>query len=190
MPEMQAILLRHLRSSREALLVKTDGLDERELRMPRTGTGTNLLGLVKHCAQIEHGYFVECFNQPSPIVLPELDYDADPNADLYATAEESAAELIELYRRVGEVVDEVIERLPLETPGRVDWWGERADTTLGEVLVHVLGDVTRHAGQADILREGIDGAVGMRPDNSNVWEPEEGWAAHVAKLTALADGAR
>ncbi len=187
MADLKDTLLRHLRAAREGLLWKCEGLSERDLRLPRTPTGTNLLGLVKHCAYIEHGYFVTCFSQPSPIVIPDLDYEADPIADLYATEDESAAEILALYPRVASVVDGVIEALPLEAPGHVEWWGERGDTTLGEVLVHVLGDVTRHAGQADILREGIDGQVGLRPSTSNVWEPREGWTEAVARLTRIAE---
>ena len=33
-------------------------------------------GLVKHCAFVEHGYFIDCFARTSPIVIPALDYGA------------------------------------------------------------------------------------------------------------------
>ncbi|MBB1516427.1 DinB family protein [Tessaracoccus sp. MC1679] len=187
--DIKEILLNHLRSSREALLWKTEGLSERELRLPRTVTGTNLLGLVKHCAFVEHGYFIDCFARTSPIVIPALDYGADPNADFYATRDERAVDLVRQYREVGQVVDSAIEEMPLETPGRVAWWGERGETTLARILVHVLNDITRHAGQADIIREGIDGAAGLLSGNTNLWVPAEGWAAHRTMLTRLADEA-
>ncbi|CAL9513147.1 hypothetical protein SUDANB43_03663 [Streptomyces sp. enrichment culture] len=46
------------------------------------------------------------------------------------------------------------------------WWPEpHADTNLFAVLVHVLGGTNRHAGHADILREGVDGRTGMRPEH-------------------------
>ena len=185
--DIKEILLTHLRASREALLWKTEGLSERELRLPRTVTGTNLLGLIKHCAFVEHGYFIDCFARTSTIVIAALDYDADPNADFYATRDERAVDLVRLYREVGQVVDRAIEEMPLETPGHVAWWGKKGETTLARVLVHVLNDVTRHAGQADIIREGIDGAAGLLSGNTNLWEPTEGWAAHHAMLTRLAD---
>ena len=48
--------LRHyLQSSRDVLLWKLDGLSERDLRMPRTPTGTNMIGIVKHMANVEIG---------------------------------------------------------------------------------------------------------------------------------------
>lgn len=185
--DLKPLLLRSLRASREGLIWKTEGLGERDLRLPRTSTGTNLAGLLKHCAFVEHGYFVDCFGQSSPLTLPDLDFDADPQIDFYLTADESAAETIELYRQVGSVVDEIIERLPLETTGVVPWWGARANTTLGTVLIHMLSELARHAGQADILREDIDGSAGLRPDALNLQALPEGWTAYVAKLHALAD---
>jgi hypothetical protein len=39
------------------LLQKVDGASERDVRLPRTPTGTNLIGIVKHCANVEYGYF-------------------------------------------------------------------------------------------------------------------------------------
>ena len=66
-------LKQHLRTyldeQRDALLHKVDGLPERELRLPRTPTGTNLLGIVKHCLNVEHAYFGPTFGrrlEPAP----------------------------------------------------------------------------------------------------------------------------
>jgi len=50
----------------------------------------------------------------------------------------------------------------------------------------VIVDLARHVGQADIIREGIDGAVGLQADVSNLPD-EQDWPAYVAKLTALAE---
>src|SRR5918998_2369138 len=49
----RAVLRRYLQAEREALLWKLDGLGERAVRMPRTPTGTSLVGIVKHCANVE-----------------------------------------------------------------------------------------------------------------------------------------
>ena len=53
-----------LRSIREAMLWKLDGLSEYDVRRPLTPTGTNLLGLIKHVASIELGYFGDTFGRP------------------------------------------------------------------------------------------------------------------------------
>ena len=49
------------------------------------------------------------------------------------------------------------------------------------------GDIARHDGHADIVREGIDGTAGLRNDNTDLGEPDGGWSAHVGRLTAIAE---
>jgi uncharacterized damage-inducible protein DinB len=182
-------LLDYLRYAREALLWKAEGLSERELRLPRTPTGTNLLGIVKHCLNVEAVYFGQTFGRTPPMIaelIPFEVYDEDPQADWFATESETAAGLIDLYRRVGDFADATITELPLDTVGRVPWWpAERAETTLHRILVHVTEEVSRHAGHADILGEQIDGVAGLSSRLSNI--PEIDWAAYRARLTAIAD---
>jgi Protein of unknown function (DUF664). len=64
--EPKATLSQYLQRSRDALLWKLDGLSVRDLRMPRTPTGANLAGLVKHCANVEVGYFGSTFGRAWP----------------------------------------------------------------------------------------------------------------------------
>ena len=191
LPDDKTMLRRYLQDAREALVWKLDGLSERQVRMPRTPTGTNLLGLVKHCLNVEVGYFGATFGRvwPTPEELVPFEvYDVDPQADWYATADETAGGLVDLYRRVWVFADATIDQLPLDAPGRVPWWpDERADVTLHRVITHVTGDVTRHAGHADILREQIDGSSGLRPDSSSL--PDIDWPAYLTKLQRLADSA-
>ena len=78
------------------------------------------------------------------------------------------------YRRVWLHTDATINDLPADAPGHVRWW-PRPDVTLHTMLVHVLAETNRHAGHADILREKLDGAAGMRADNSNVAEHDPNW---------------
>jgi hypothetical protein len=182
-------LLHTLQAGRDALLWKLDGLSERELRLPRTPTGTNLLGIVKHCLNVEVGYFGPTFGREWPTpdeLVPMSAYDSDPQADWYATAGETAAGLVDLYRRVWAFADETVRTLPLDTVGRVPWWREGAqEATLLYITVHVIEDIARHAGHADILREQVDGDVGMDVVHTNI--PDLDWPAYVARLQALAD---
>jgi hypothetical protein len=59
-------LQRYLQDAREALLWKLDGLSEYDIRRPLVPTGTNLLGLIKHQAGVELGYFGDTFGGPGP----------------------------------------------------------------------------------------------------------------------------
>ncbi|MFJ4963296.1 DinB family protein [Streptomyces sp. NPDC088729] len=172
----KADLQRYLRSAREALLWKLDGVAEYDARRPMTPTGTNLLGLVKHAAGVELGYFGETFGRPFGEAAPAFADDAEPNQDMWATADESREDIIGLYRRVAEHADRTVEELPLDAAGRVRWWPEeRRAVTLHQILVHVISDLQRHAGHADILRELVDGTVGLRAGLDNMAPGDAAW---------------
>jgi uncharacterized damage-inducible protein DinB len=142
----KADLHRYLQSAREAVLWKLDGLSEYDVRRPMTPTGTNLLGLVKHLAGVELGYFGDTFGRPPGERLPSLEEGAEPNADLWATAEESREDIVGLYHRAWAHSDATIAELPLDTLGRVPWWPpERREATLHRILVHVISETNRHA---------------------------------------------
>ncbi|MFJ6539256.1 DinB family protein [Streptomyces sp. NPDC091385] len=166
----------YLQAARDALLWKLDGLPEYDIRRPLTPTGTNLLGLVKHAAGVELGYLGDTFGRPSGDPLPWLDEDAEPNGDMWATVEESRADIVDLYRRAWTHADATIDALPLDTVGRVPWWPEGKDeVTLHHAVLRVTADTHRHAGHADILRELMDGAVGMSRGNTSVPPGDAEW---------------
>ena len=184
--------LRHyLQIARDALLWKLDGLSEYDVRRPLTPTGTNLLGLVKHVASVEFGYFGDIFGRPSDEPLPWYAEDAEPNADMWATADETREQIIGLYHRAWAHADATIDALPLDAPGRVPHWpDERARVTLHQILVHVIAETHRHAGHADVVRELIDGTVGLRADNDNMAEGDVAWwADYQARLESAARAA-
>ncbi|BCJ38856.1 hypothetical protein Athai_63590 [Actinocatenispora thailandica] len=180
------VLKSYLQGARDALLWKLEGVSERDLRLPRTPTGTNLLGLVKHALNTEVIYFGPTFGRewrtPDELVSPD---DADPLAGWYATEDETSAGVVDLYRRVQAFADETIDTLPLDAIGRVAHWGGE-EVTLHETMVHKTADLQRHAGHADILREQLDGAVGLLPRSSNIPDTTD-WPAHTQRLRAIAD---
>ena len=183
-------LHRYLRTVRGALLWKLDGLSEYDARRPLTPTGTNLLGLVKHLTIVEAWYLGETFGRPFPERLSWWDDDAEQNIDLWATEDETRAEIVERYRRVWEHADATIDALDLDATGQVPWWPHGTEVTLHQMLVHVLVEANRHAGHADILREQLDGAAGLRADESNVPERDAaGWVAYRARIERAAKAA-
>lgn len=184
--EMKATLHRYLRAQRDAVRWKVAGLAERDLRMPMTPTGTNLLGLVKHLTMLEAGYFGESLARPHPEPLP-LEDDGTPNADMHATADESADGILALYDRAIAHADANIEALQIDAPAHVPWW-DPGETTLGRLMVHMTAETARHAGHIDILRERIDGTVGLRDGVSNLPEEDAAWwADYVERLRAIAE---
>jgi hypothetical protein len=174
----KADLHRYLQVAREVLVWKLDGLSEYDVRRPLTPTGTNLLGLVKHAASVELDYFGDTFGRPSGEPLPWFEEGAEPNADMWATADEPRGQIVGLYHRAWAHSDATIGALALDAAGRVPWWPEeRREVTLHQILVHMLAETHRHAGHADVVRELIDGAAGLRDGNDNMAPGDQAWWA-------------
>lgn len=189
--DLKAWLAHYLQTAREAMLWKLEGLPELDVRRPLTPTGTNLLGLVKHLAGVELGYLGDTFGRPSGIPLPWYEDGAEEDADMWATPDESRDDIVVLYRRAWAHGDATIAALDLDSPGRVPHWrADRADVTLGGILAHLIAETHRHAGHADILRELVDGHVGLRPDNDTMADrAPEGWTEHRKRVAAAAEAA-
>jgi len=154
---LQASLDRH----RDVVLWKVDGLDDASLRRPMTPSGTNLLGLVKHLAAVELGWFCETFGRETE-PLP-FDQD-DEDADLRVRPDESAADVLAFYARARTAADRVIEEVGLDETG-TSWAGETV--SMRWVLIHMVEETARHAGHMDLVRELIDGETGdHRPDET------------------------
>ncbi|KES07609.1 hypothetical protein BU52_09085 [Streptomyces toyocaensis] len=190
-------LHRYLQQARDALLWKLEGLSEYDARRPMTPTGTNLLGLVKHAAGVELGYLGDTFGRPSGEPLPWLADAAESNADMWATADESRALVVDLYRRAWAHADATLDALPLDTVGRVPWWpDDRAEVTLHHAVVRVIADTQRHAGHADILRELVDGSAGLSGTGAGLpsadpawWEAHRDRLEHAAREAGRRSGA-
>ena len=185
----KADLQRYLQAARDTMLWKLDGLSDRDIRRPMTPTGTNLLGMVKHLAGVELGYFGFTFDRPVEPPGAWFGMDAEPNADMFATADESRDDIVGLYRWAWAHSDVTIDTLALDAPGHVPWWPQ-GPITLHRILVHVIAETNRHAGHADIVRELIDGGVGLRKDNDNMAPgDQEWWAAYRNRLERVAQEA-
>ncbi len=170
------MLHHYLQSARDALVWKLAGLSEYDVRRPLTATGTNLLGLVKHLAVVELGYFGEAFDRPHGERFAWDGRDEEPNEDMYARADETREDILALYRRATAHADATIAELALDATGTVPWWPADVNpVTLHWIIVHMIAETNRHAGHADILRERIDGSTGHREGVGNLPDVDDGW---------------
>jgi uncharacterized damage-inducible protein DinB len=170
----KAALHFYLQDARDALLWKLQGLSEYDVRRPMTPTGTNLLGLVKHMTSAEAAYFGETFGMPFDAPALWIAGDAEPNSDMWATADETREEITGRYRQVWAHSDGTIESVSLDAVGQVPW-GARLELPLHRILVHVIAETDRHAGHADIVRELIDGSAGQRSRHANTAPGDAAW---------------
>jgi len=67
---------------REVMLWKLDGLDDEAIRRPMTPSGTSLLGLVKHLAAVEYGWFCDTFGRPHESMPFDTNNDDDDGAEV------------------------------------------------------------------------------------------------------------
>lgn len=139
---------------RDVVLWKLEGLDDEQLRRAMTPSGTSLLGLVKHLAAVEYGWFCETFGREiEPLPFEENDV----NADLRVEPHETTADVVAFYGRARAAADAVIDELEVEDVGTA-WFGDTV--SMRWVLIHMIEETARHAGHMDIVRELIDGATG------------------------------
>ena len=187
------ILRQYVSAGYEALRWKLDGLSEYDLRRPLTPSGTNLLGVAKHVAIVTAEYFAVVFGRPSKV--PAF-VEGHPNADMWATADESAATVLAWLDTAAAEADATLAQLPLNAPGHVPWWGgDSPNTTLRFVAVHTLAELHRHTGHVDIVRELVDGALGWNVGRENLPGQAEGvdaqwWVTYRERLQALAESFR
>ena len=143
---------------RATLALKCDGLSDADLRrrsMPPSGL--SLLGLVRHMAEVERTWFRRVIDgEDIPLVWSdEGDFQVAYDATEATRAEAFAAWEIEVAhsRRIEAAAES------LDVTGYQARWGE--DVSLRLVMLHMIHEYARHNGHADLLREGIDGTVGV-----------------------------
>lgn len=147
---LQASLDRH----RDVVMWKIDGLDDADLRRSVTPSGNTLLGLVKHLAANEYGWFCLTFGRPTE----DLPFDdEDDEADLRIEPHETTADVVAFYERARAAADQAITEVGLDGTGTA-WFGETV--SMRWVLIHMIEETARHAGHLDVIRELIDGSTG------------------------------
>jgi len=146
-PDEKSTLVGVLDQVRGAIVARTEGVPEPQVRTPGVPSGTSLLGLVKHLASVERFYF--------------LGEDAGNwAATMRPAPEETTDGLVADYREAVGRANQVIEAwtdlaLPGPRPAR-----RGAAPSMRWTLAHMIEETGRHAGHADILRELIDGTTG------------------------------
>jgi uncharacterized damage-inducible protein DinB len=141
---------------RATLLRKCAGLDAMQLAarcIPPSNL--SLLGLVRHLSDAERGWVRQTFRGES---IPDLYYRSDaPSADFNEADAARAEEDYEIYAAECQAVDAALEGTALD-----DTFTFRDQTiSVRWMWQHLVEEYARHNGHADLLREAIDGSVGL-----------------------------
>jgi uncharacterized damage-inducible protein DinB len=148
------LLCAQLDHQRAVLFRKVAGLTEEQLRSTPTVSSLSLLGLLKHAAYVERWWFRRIF-AGEEVAFPWT--DDDPDADLHPEPEETTERIAALYADEIERSRAIVAASDLDDPASAPV-GE--DTTLRGVMIHMIQELARHLGHADVIREAIDGATG------------------------------
>jgi uncharacterized damage-inducible protein DinB len=155
----RATLVEFLRCQRLTLLLKCEGLEVEQLARHAVEPSTmSLLGLVRHMAEVERGWFRRRFaGQDAP---ERYQSEADPDGDFDGAVADPAV-VDEAWAAWREGIA-FAEQFVCDTDlGFVGHDGVGAAISLRELLVHMIEEYARHNGHADLLRERIDGRIGQ-----------------------------
>jgi uncharacterized damage-inducible protein DinB len=157
----RATLTEYLAHYRLTLEVKCRGLDaEGMARRSCPPSNLSLLGLVRHLADAELGWFRRVLaGQDAPHHYRTAD-DTDRAFNGALPDPAMVAQAWETWRAEVAFAREFADAAPdLDVSGSIP--GSDQEISLREVLVHMIEEYARHCGHADLLRERIDGRVGQ-----------------------------
>jgi uncharacterized damage-inducible protein DinB len=164
-------LLSYLAQQRLALRATVHGLTDEQARAKPSASGLGLGGLIKHAALCERGWVAGTIANR----LPE-DAARDWETEFQLREGETLAWALELYDEVAKETEAIIAEIadlgqPVAVPAapwyprNVRFWSVRW------VLLHLIEEVARHGGHADIIRESLDGKTWYE-----LMAASEGWS--------------
>ena len=160
-------LIEFLRFNQNAFFAVAYGLTDEQARSTPSVSALSIGGLIKHAANVQKGWVQRAAVAP----------DSPPRDD--RPMEEVMAEYADQYvMREDETLSELLDELraqnaetlrvfaeadldsPVPVPHDVPWFPQDIDHwSVRWVALHLIEELTRHAGHADIIRESVDGAT-------------------------------
>lgn len=153
----RADLLASLQRHRGFLLFTVRGLTDEQARLTPTSSALCLGGLLRHVANIERSWCAFAVGGADEMAQHQTDWataflmpPGSTLADVVADFEAAAAE-----------TDALVEKLDLDTAHelpRAPWFEPGVSWSVRRVFLHLIAEISQHAGHADIIRETIDGS--------------------------------
>jgi len=150
-------LLTFLGQMRDALRASIFGLDREQITATPTASSLSLAGLIKHTTLVEEHWIQHVLARRE---VPDHDYEKG----FVMLEDETAESLLAFQEETAAKTAQIVEELPdldypVPVPKGVPWFPADVDFWSARwVLLHLIQELGRHAGHADIIRETIDGA--------------------------------
>lgn len=153
-------LLAFVAQQRDLLATAAFGLTDEQARMTPTASAFSVGGLVKHVAAMERSWMDTVLQRERS----EAEAEASYGDDMVMGPDDTLAELLADLRRAGEETEVAIAAIadlgqPVPVPDE-PWFPSDVEAwSVRFVLLHLVEELARHAGHADIIRESVDGAT-------------------------------
>jgi uncharacterized damage-inducible protein DinB len=153
---------------RDTLRLKAEGLDAAQLDQRLEPSTITLGGLLKHMSYVEDWWFNQVFaDNPAPEPWASVDWKADGDWDWNSAAADTPEQLRTLYDDTIATSDRIMHEA-FAHPSALESLTKRTfrsdpsrSYNLRWILMHLFEEYARHCGHADLIRESIDGTVGI-----------------------------
>ncbi|HET9600744.1 MAG TPA: DinB family protein [Acidimicrobiales bacterium] len=170
------LLLAYIEQQRDGIRFAAFGLTDEQARLAPTPSTLSIGGLVKHVTEMERGWIDMVLQRERPKSVEEgVDaYEEGFRLGPDETLAEALADLDEAARETAAAMSAISDLgQPVPVPKGVPWFPDDVDAwSVRWVLLHLIEEIARHAGHADIVREAIDGATMYE-----LMAAAEGWPA-------------
>lgn len=163
-------LLAYLAQQRYVLCLAAYGLTDEQARARPTVSSLSVGGIIKHVAGTERGWMRTVLGRPP-----------GDTGDFRMLPGETLADVIGQYELVATDTEEIVAGIDdlgraVPVPQDIPWFpAEVGSWSVRWVLLHLIEETARHAGQADIIRESIDGATALPLMAAAEGWPETPW---------------
>jgi uncharacterized damage-inducible protein DinB len=167
-------LLGFLAQQRRVLKHAAYGLTEEQLRATPSASALSVGGLLKHVAFTERGWTNRITGGPEP--SGEEGYNQQFELSESDTLESLLADIDAAAAETEAAVADIDLGHPVPVPKGQPWFPKDIEAwSVRWVLLHLIEEIARHAGHADIIRESIDGATGIELLAAAENWPESPW---------------
>jgi len=160
-------LIEFLRHNQNAFLAIAYGLTDEQARSTPSVSALSIGGLIKHVAGVQRSWMARVTAAPGSPPRDDRPFEeqAAEYQDQYVMRDdETLDQLLDTLRTQNEDALRIFAEADLDTqvpvPHDVPWFPQDLDFwNVRWVAMHLVEELTRHAGHGDIIRESIDGAT-------------------------------
>jgi hypothetical protein len=156
------LLLAYVAQQRDGMRYAAYGLTDDQARLTPTVSSLSIGGLLKHVIVMEESWVDRAAQRERP--ASQAAQEASYEDGFRMLPDESLAGLLARYDAVAAETEAALADVdldrPVPVPKGVPWFPDDVEAwSVRWVLLHLIEEIARHAGHADIVRESIDGAT-------------------------------